>query len=72
MRLILTPEQAAEIEPHMRPGFTLMGKIEREMFDGTNAATSGQLRLELGSVPTRSLPALRTAVRKAMANAPSR
>lgn len=51
MRLILTSEQAAQVEP----------------FTGTNASTSGQLRLELGAVPTSSLPALRDAIVKAPA-----
>ena len=70
MRLILTAEQCAQIEPHVRPGFTLLGKLEREPFDGTNARTSGRLRIELGSVPTGALPALREAIRQA--TAPSR
>jgi hypothetical protein len=65
MRLILTPEQAAQIEPHLRHGRTLLGKVEREPFDGSNAATCGQLRIELGSVPTSALPALRDAIRTA-------
>jgi len=71
-RLILTSEQSAQIEPHLRPGWTLLGKLEREPFDGTNAATSGRLRLELGSVPTDRLPALREAIRQAATPAPRR
>ncbi len=54
MHLILTSEQAA-IEPHLR--------------DGTNASTSGRLTLELGNVPSSSLPALRAAIVKATAPA---
>ena len=70
MHLILTTEQSAQIEPHMRHGWTLLAKVEREMFDGTNTATAGQLRLEVGAVPTSSLPALREAIRTATAPAP--
>ena len=70
MRLILTAEQQAAIAPHIRHGWTLIGKVEREMFTGTNASASGQLRIELGAVPTSSLPALRDAVVKAKAPAP--
>ena len=32
----------------MRHGWTLIGKVKREMFS-TNASTSGQLRIELAS-----------------------
>ena len=70
MHLILTSAQAAQIEPHMRHGWTLLAKIEREMLDGTNTATAGQLRIEIGAVPTASLPALRDAVQRATAPAP--
>ncbi len=30
MHLILTPEQSAQVAPHLRPGWTLLAKIERE------------------------------------------
>jgi hypothetical protein len=70
MRLILTAEQSTQVEPLIRHGFTLIGKLDREMFDGTNAPTSGTLTLELGSVPTSALPALREAITKATAPAP--
>ncbi len=66
MRLILTPEQAAQITPHMRPGFALIGRIAREMFDGTNAGTSGRFVIELGTVAEIALPALRLAIQRAM------
>jgi hypothetical protein len=59
MRLILTPEQSAQLAPLMRHGWTLLGKLDRKPFDGSNVETSGRLRLELGSVPTSALPALR-------------
>ena len=72
MRLVLTPEQQAAIAPLLRPGWTLLAKIEREPFDGTNTATAGQLRIEIGAVPTASLPALRAAVLQATAPAPKR
>lgn len=62
MHLILTSEQQAAIEPHIRHGWTLIGKVEREMFTGTNTSTSGRLRIELGTVPSSSLPALRAAI----------
>ena len=70
MKLILTSEQQAAIAPHIRHGWTLIGKVEREMLDGTNTATAGQLRIEIGAVPTSSLPALRAAIVKAPAPAP--
>lgn len=69
--LVLTLEQAAQIEPHMRPGSALLGRVMREPFTGSNAATCGTLTMELGSVPEASLPALREAIRKAMASAPA-
>lgn len=69
MKLPLTTDQAAAVTPHLRHGWTLLGKIEREVFDGSNAGTSGALALELGNVPTASLPALRDAIRNATAPA---
>ena len=65
MRLELTPAQAAQIEPHLRPGLALLGRVTREQFDGSNSATCGTLTLELGIVPEASLPALREAIRTA-------
>jgi hypothetical protein len=53
MKLLLTAEQQAAIEPHLR--------------DGTNSSTSGRLRIELGAVPSSSLPALRAAITQATA-----
>ena len=70
MRLILTSAQQAAIEPHLRHGWTMLAKVEREMFTGTNTATAGQLRIEIGAVPTSALPALRDAIVKATAPAP--
>ena len=72
MRLELTPEQVAQIEPHMRTGTALLGRVMREPFTGSNAATCGALLLELGPVPESSLPALRDAIRTATASAPKR
>lgn len=65
MRLQLTADQAAQIAPHLRPGIVMIGRVMREPFTGDNAATSGRLTLELGSVPEASLPALREAIRTA-------
>jgi hypothetical protein len=72
MRLELTTDQAAQIEPHLRHGWTLLGKIERELFNGANPQTSGRLTIELGRVPDASLPALRDAIRNATAPAPAK
>ena len=69
MKLTLTADQASQIEPHLRPGWTLLGKIGREQFTGTNPQTSGALVLELGRVPEAALPALREAIRKATGQA---
>jgi hypothetical protein len=68
----VTADQAAQIEPHLRHGWTLLGKIEREGFNGTNGETCGRLVIELGSVPTSALPRLREAIRNATAPAPKR
>ena len=65
MRLELTIQQAAKLTAHSKPGFTMLGKIEREAFSGSNAETAGRLLLEVGNVPTASLPALREAIRTA-------
>ena len=70
MKLPLTLAQAAQIEPHLRPGFVMIGRVMREQFDGGNAATCGTLMLKLGSVPEASLPALREAIRTATSSAP--
>ncbi len=72
MRLQLTPDQAAEIIPHLRTGFALLGRIIREPYTGGNAETCGTLQIELGSVPESSLPALRDAIRTATAPAPAK
>ena len=72
MRLELTPQQAAQIESHMRPGTALLGRVMREPFTGSNAATCGTLLLELGPVPESSLPALRDAIRTATAPGPAK
>jgi len=65
MKLQLTAEQAAEIEPHMRIGFALLGRVTRRQFDGTNSDTCGALMIEIGPVPESSLPSLRDAIRAA-------
>lgn len=67
LRLTLTPEQAAQVTPHMRAGFALLGRIMPEPYTGAgaNAATSGRLSLELGAVKESALPSLRDAIRKA-------
>ena len=67
MRLIPTAEQQAALEPHIQHGWTLIAKVEREPFTDANASTSGRLTLELGTVPSSSLPALRAAIVKATA-----
>ena len=72
MRLELTTAQAAAVTPHLKSGMTLLAKIEREGFDGSNPQVSGRLILELGNVPTASLPALRAAIRSATAPAPTK
>lgn len=63
--IILTAGQTATIEPLLRPGLVVIGKVMREPFDGTNAATSGRLTIELGPVPEVALPKLREAIRRA-------
>lgn len=68
LQLTLTMEQATQLAPMIQPGRALIGRISREWFDGSNAATGGRLTLEVGSVPESSLPALREAIQRA--NAP--
>ncbi len=63
--IILTADQSAQIADSMLPNLTLIGRVMREQFDGTNATTCGRLVLEVGTVPTSTLPALREAIRKA-------
>ena len=53
MILVLTDSQAALVLPLMQPGRVLLGRVMREPFDGTNAATCGRLILELGTVPEK-------------------
>lgn len=65
MILELTEAQVATLRENSTPGRTLLCRIAPEAFDGTNATTSGRLRLEFGTVPTASLPALREAILKA-------
>ena len=65
MTLALTPDQAAQLTPHMRPGTALIGRVHREPFDGGNAATCGTLTMELGTVPESALPKLDSASRPA-------
>jgi hypothetical protein len=70
LKLPLSAEQCQQVEPHLRVGFALLGRITREAFDPAvgNSATSGRLILEAGFVPESSLPALRLAIQRA--NAP--
>lgn len=66
MKLVFTPEQSAQIEPHLLLGRALLGRVTREPYDTTNPdsyRTCGRLMIELGSVPEASLPALRAAIR---------
>jgi hypothetical protein len=46
----------------MAPGRVLLGKVGREMFNGSNSESCGRLLLELGSVKESSLPRLRAAI----------
>lgn len=65
MKLHLSHEQAAELKSFLRPGITLLARINRETFDGTNPGTSGSPFIEFGPVPSASLPALREAILEA-------
>lgn len=65
MRLALTYAQIEEMKAHLRPGVTLLAKITRETFDGSNPSTSGEPFIDFGAVPTSSIDALRTAIREA-------
>ena len=62
MKLTLTTAQAAQIEPHLRTGWTLLGRITREGFDGTNGATSGRLEILFAEIPSERLDAVRHAI----------
>ena len=63
--IILTAGQTAVIEPLLRLGFVVLGRVMREPFDGSNAGTSGRLIIEFGPVPKAALPKLREAIRRA-------
>ena len=62
MKLPLNIAQAAQIEPHLRPGWTLLGRVMREGFDGTNGATSGRLEILFAEIPSERLDAVRAAI----------
>ena len=62
MRLPLTTDQSAQIEPHLRPGTVLLGRVDREPFSGSNAGTSGTLVLVFTEVPAERLDAVRRAI----------
>lgn len=62
--LTLTAEQAMEITRHIRPGFTILGRIEPEPFSAAlgNGATSGRLRLVFTEIPADRLDNVRKAI----------
>jgi hypothetical protein len=62
MRLELTTDQAAQIEPHLRPGTVLLARVDRAPFDGTNPQTSGALMLVFASIPIERLASVRAAI----------
>lgn len=66
MKLILTPEQTAQIEPHLIPDRALLGRVTREQYDPQQPVTAGRLIMELGAVRESALPALRLAIGKAV------
>lgn len=67
--LILTPEQTAEILFHLKPGKSLVARVCREAFAGSNPDTSGRLLIEFVEISNSSLPALRELVIQAKAPA---
>lgn len=69
-QLPLTEQQSAQLKRHMRHGYTLLGRIMHEQFDGSNATTCGRLVLEYVSVLDSKLPALRAAIATVQTEAP--
>lgn len=63
MTLTLTPDQRSEITSRMKPGFTMIARITREQFDGTNPNSAGQFAIEFGLVPDAAIPAIRQIIK---------
>lgn len=59
----LTMEQSALVAELDGVGVVILGRLVREVFDGTNAATSGRWLLEAGTVPAAAIEPMRAAVR---------
>ena len=62
MRLTISSGQAAELSRHMRHGWQLLARVERETFEGGNGSTSGALHLVFVAVPAERLDAVRAAI----------
>jgi hypothetical protein len=62
MKLLLSPAQAAQIEPHLRHGTVLLARVDRLAFDGSNGGTSGALTLVFTSIPAERLASVRLAI----------
>lgn len=48
LTLVLTADQAAQVQPHLKLGRVMLGRIIPELYTGTNPETSGRLTLEIG------------------------
>ncbi len=72
MRMELTADQCAQLTPHLRPDAVLLGRVERESFNGTNADVSGRLLIVFTSIPADRLDAVRLAIDGELAPAPKR
>ncbi len=62
MILPLTAEQLTALAAFQQPGFVLLARLDRETFNGSNAATSGTMRLLCTSIPDDRLAAVRAAI----------
>ncbi len=62
MKLPLTTDQTAQIEPHLRHDAVLLARVDRLAFDGTNSATAGALMLVFTSIPIERLASVRLAI----------
>jgi hypothetical protein len=72
MKLLLTPAQAAQIEPHLRYDAVLLARVDRLAFDGSNGGTSGALTLVFTSIPIDRLASVRAAIAGHPAPAPTK
>jgi hypothetical protein len=69
MKIDLTDEQRAALEPHLGAGKVILATLTREQFQGNNPDTSGRVQIEFRVLPAAAVDSLRQGVRKVLAKA---